>query len=167
MRILQSITLFLVWIMAAGAFAQSNDKPDSFDDLLLAARQAQGNKDYASAAGYYRRAVLLRGNIPELWANLGLMQDATSSYSEAIASFQKAERLEPSLYVPNLFLGIDYLHLSRPHDAISFLLKAETLNPSDPQASITLGRAYLSLSNFDAARSAYQRALTLDPGNAS
>lgn len=167
MRILQSITLFLVWVMAAAAFAQANDMPDSFDDLLLAARQAQGNKDYASAAGYYRRAVLLRGNIPELWANLGLMQDAISSYSEAVASFKKAEQLEPSLYVPNLFLGIEYLHLNRPHDAISFLLKAETLNPSDPQAPITLGRAYLSLGNFDAARSAYQRALTLDPGNAS
>lgn len=167
MRILQAITFLLLWIVAAVAFAQPNDKSDSFDDLLIAARQAQSTKDYASAADYYRRAVLLRGNIPELWANLGLMQDATGSYSEAVASFQKAEQLEPSLYVPNLFLGIDYLHLNRPQDAISFLSKAERLNPSDPQAPITLGRAYLSLSNLEAARNAYQRALTLDPRNGS
>jgi len=167
MRILQSITLLLLWIMAAVAFAQSNNKPDSFDDLLSAAREAQSKEDYASAAGYYRRAVLLRSDIPELWANLGLMQDATGSYSDAVASFQKAEQLKPSLYVPNLFLGIDYLHLNRTRDAIPFLLKAETLNSSDPQAPMALGRAYLSLSNLDAARGAYQRAVALDPRNSS
>jgi tetratricopeptide (TPR) repeat protein len=171
MRILQSITLHLLWIMAAGAFAQSSNKPDSFpdsfDDLLFAARQAQSKEDYASAAGYYRRAVLLRGDIPELWANLGLMQDGIGSYSDAVASFQKAELLKPSLYVPNLFLGIDYLHLKRTRDAIPFLLKAETLNSSDPQAPMALGRAYLSLSNLAAARGAYQRAVALDPRNSS
>ena len=166
MRILQSITL-LLWIMTAGAFAQSSDKPDSFDDLLFAARQAQSKIDYASAAGYYRRAVLLRGDIPELWANLGLMQDAIGSYSDAVASFQKAEQLRPSLYVPNLFLGIDYLRLNRTRDAIPFLVKAETLNASDPQAPIALGRAYLSQGNFDGARSAYQRAVALDARNSS
>ena len=161
------MTLLLLSIMAAGAFAQPDNKPDSFDDLLLAARQAQSKNDYAAAADYYRRAVLLRGEIPELWANLGLMQDATGSYSDAVASFLKAQRLKPSLYVPNLFLGIDYLHLNRTRDAIPFLLKAERLNSSDPQAPITLGRAYLSLGNFDAARVAYQRAVALDPRNGS
>ena len=166
MRILQSIKL-LLWIMAVGAFAQSNDKPDSFDDLLLAARQAQSKSDYASATGYYRRAVLLRGDIPELWANLGLMQDGIGSYSDAVASFQKAEQLKPSLYVPNLFLGIEYMHLNRTRDAIPFLMKAETLNASDPQAPIALGRAYLSQGNFDGARSAYQRAVALDARNSS
>jgi tetratricopeptide (TPR) repeat protein len=167
MRILHSITSLLLGVIAAGAFAQSTNKPDSFDDLLLAARQAQSKNDYAAAANYYRRAVLLRNDIPELWANLGLMQDATGSYSDAIASFRKAEQLKPSLYVPNLFLGIDYLHLNRTRDAVTFLLKAESLNPSDPQALINLGRAYLSLGKFAAARDAYQRAVTLDPQNSS
>ncbi len=167
MRILQSITLLLLWIMAIGAFAQSSNTPDSFDDLLSAARQAQSKEDYVSAARYYQRAVLLRSDIPELWANLGLMQDATGSYSDAVTSFQKAEQLKPSLYVPNLFLGIDYQHLNRTRDAIPFLLKAEKLNSSDPQAPMALGRAYLSLSNLDAARGSYQRAVALDPRNSS
>lgn len=167
MRILDPIPLLLLGVIAAGALAQSDNKADSFDDLLLAARQAQSTNDYAAAASYYKRAVLLRGDIPELWANLGLMQDATGSYSEAVASFLRAEQLKPSLYVPNLFLGIDYLHLNRTRDAIPFLLKAETLNSSDLQAPITLGRAYLSLGKFDAARDAYQRATVLDLRNGS
>jgi tetratricopeptide (TPR) repeat protein len=167
MRVLQSITGVLLWTMAVGAFAQSGDKPDSFDDLLLAARQAQSKEDYISAASYYRRAVLFRSDIPELWANLGLMQDATGNYSGAVASFHKAEQLKPSLFVPNLFLGLDYLHLNRTRDAIPFLLKAQTLNSSDPQPPLALGRAYSSLGNLGAARDAYLRALALDPQNSS
>ena len=163
---LPKIALLLLWTMAAGGIAQSNS-PASFDDLLLAARQAQSTKDYAAAVGYYRRAVELRGDIPELWANLGLMQDAISSYTDAVTSFRKAEQLKPSLYVPNLFLGMDYLHLKRAHEAIPFLLKAEALNPSDPQAPISLGRAYLSLGSFAAAGSAYRRAIAIDAKNSS
>jgi tetratricopeptide (TPR) repeat protein len=166
MRRLPSIALLLLCTLAAGGIAQS-DNPDSFDDLLLAARQAQSSNDYAAAVGYYRRAVQLRTDIPELWANLGLMQDATASYPDAIISFHKALQLKPSLYVPNLFLGIDYLHLNRAHDAVPFLLKAEAINPNDAQAPVSLGRAYLSLGNFAAARGAYQRALALDPKNSS
>ena len=42
-----------------------------------------------------------------MWANLGLMEHEGGDYAEAIKSFQQAIRLKPSLYVPNLFLGID------------------------------------------------------------
>jgi tetratricopeptide (TPR) repeat protein len=166
MRSLPSITLLLLLTMTAGGIAQSNNSA-SFDDLLLAARQAQGTKDYAAAAGYYRRAVALRGDIPELWANLGLMQDATGSYTDAIASFRKAAQLKPSLYVPNLFLGMDYLHVNHAREAIPFLVKAEAMNPSDAQAPISLGRAYLSVGNFAAASSAYRRAVAIDPKSSS
>lgn len=166
MRILPTFALLLLWTMAAGGIVQAQDD-DSFDDLLLAARQAQSKGDYAAAAGYYRRAVQLRTDMPELWANLGLMQDATAGYPDAIASFRKAAQLKPSLYVPNLFLGIDYLHVKRARDAVPFLIKAEALNPSDPQAPLSLGRAYLSLGSFAAASSAYRRAVAIDPKNSS
>ena len=46
------------------------------------------------------------------------MQDVTGNYKDAIASFQKAVHLKPALYVPNLFLGIDYLHVEQPQQAI-------------------------------------------------
>src|SRR5579862_7159854 len=111
MRTLPLIALLLL-STAAGGLAQTGNS-DSFDDLLLAARQAQNSNDYAAAAGFYKQAVKLRTDMPELWANLGLMQDATGNYSDAVVSFRKAVALKPSLYVPNLFLGVDYLHLNR------------------------------------------------------
>jgi tetratricopeptide (TPR) repeat protein len=100
--------------------------------------------------------------MPELWANLGLMQDATRNYSGAIESFRRAIRLKPALYVPNLFLGIDLTHINRAREAIPFLVKAEAINPHDPLPPLSLGRAYLSMRNFAAARRAFQRAVGLD-----
>ena len=77
------------------------------ESLLAAAQQAQAANNYAAAAESYKQAVKFRPDMPELWANLGLMQHQTGDYTAAIGSFEKANRLKASLYVPNLFLGID------------------------------------------------------------
>lgn len=158
---------FLVLLLCVGVTAaccQSNDRVDS---QVQSARDAQGRGDFVAAAKYYQSAVAMRPNVPELWSNLGLMQDVTGNYKEAIVSFQKAEHLKPELYVPNLFLGIDYLHIDEPQQAIPFLEKAVKLNPHDARALLTLGRAYESLQDYAAAGSAYRRALELDPTNSS
>jgi tetratricopeptide (TPR) repeat protein len=159
------LPLFL-WIALARGFAQQ-EQTDEFAQLVAQARQSQATADYAEAAAVYKKAVKLRSDIPELWANLGLMQNAVGSYREAIASFREAVRLKPALYVPNLFLGIDYTHVQQGQEAIPFLIKAETITPSDPQAPLSLGRAYLSVGNFAGARSAFARATMLDAKNSS
>ncbi|MGB8028323.1 MAG: tetratricopeptide repeat protein [Terracidiphilus sp.] len=158
---------FLVLLLCIGVAAASCQGNDSFDSRVQSARDAQRRGDFAAAASYYQSAAALRPNVPELWSNLGLMQNVTGNYKEAIMSFQKAERLKPGLYVPNLFLGIDYLHIQQPQQAIPFLEKAERLNPRDARTPLTLGRAYASLRDYAAAGSAYRRALDLDPTNSS
>jgi tetratricopeptide (TPR) repeat protein len=101
--------------------------------------------------------------MPELWANLGLMQHQAGDFPGAILSFQQANRLNPSLYVPNLFLGIDYLRAGKAPQAIPFLVKAEKTNKADPQAPLALGRAYFATRKFTAATRELARATTLDP----
>jgi tetratricopeptide (TPR) repeat protein len=160
------LLLLFLWIAVARGFGQE-ERTDEFAQLVAEARQAQATANYAEAAAVYKKAVKLRSDIPELWANLGLMQNAVGSYREAIASFREAVRLKPALYVPNLFLGIDYTHIQQGQEAIPFLIKAETITPSDPQAPLSLGRAYLSVGNFAGARSAFALAATLDAKNNS
>ncbi len=160
------LKVLLLLAISVRGFGQQ-EPTDEFASLVAAARQAQAGKDYAAAADAYKQAAKLRSGIPELWANLGLMQNATGSYPEAIESFRKATLLKPALYVPNLFLGIDYTHIHRGQEAIPFLVRAEAINPRDPQAPLSLGRAYLSVSNFAAARSAFERAVALDGKNSS
>jgi len=135
----------------------------TFDSLVAAAQEAQATNDYAAAANAYKQAVRIRADMPELWANLGLMQQETGDISSAILSFQHANQLNPSLYVPNLFLGMDYQRTGKALKAIPFLIKAERLNKTDPQAPLALGRAYYADHKFTLAAQEFARATTLDP----
>ena len=91
---------------------------------MAAAQKAQAVGDFAAAARDYKEAVRLSPGVPELWANLGLMQHESGNISGAVMSFQHANRLNPSLYVPNLFLGIDLARTGKANQAIPFLIKA-------------------------------------------
>jgi tetratricopeptide (TPR) repeat protein len=142
-----------------GQQRQSND----FDSIIVEAQRAQAAGDYASSASDYAEAAKIRPELPELWANLGLMQQETGNIPSAIESFQKANHLNASLYVPNLFLGIDYAHDGKPLEAVPYLIKAEKTNKTDPQAPLALGRAYISARNYSAAVHELDRATALDP----
>ena len=141
------------------------DNNERLQSYLAAAQQAAARRDFSSAAVSYKQAVEISPQTAELWTNLGLMYHETSNFPEAIKSFTEAARLKPSLYVPQLFLGIDNLELKQTETAIPFLQKAEKLNPKDPQVPITLGRAYAIAGNGNGASDAYWRAVTLAPQN--
>jgi tetratricopeptide (TPR) repeat protein len=135
----------------------------TLESLLALAQQAQATQDYAAAEKAYKQAVRIDPSMPELWANLGLMQQEAGDIASAIPSFQQANHLNPSLYVPNLFLGNDYLRTGKAQEAIPFLTKAERINKTDPQAPYALGRAYYATGKFSAAAPAFSRATELDP----
>lgn len=155
----------LLLVLLAGCtlgFGRQAPAP-SLELLVGDAQRAQSSGDYAAAANDWSQAVKLQPAIPQLWANLGLMQHETGDTSGAIESFQHAVRLDPSLYVPNLFLGIDDAHLGKAQEAVHYLLKAERLNQSDPQAPLALGRTYIGLRNYEAAAQVLAHAIQLDP----
>jgi predicted Zn-dependent protease len=152
-------------ISTVGVRAIQPDNDEKLQSYLAAAQQAAARKDFSSAADSYKQAVELSPRTAELWTNLGLMYHQTSNFPEAIKSFTEAARLKPTLYVPELFLGIDNLEMKQTETAIPFLQKAEKLNPKDPQAPITLGRAYAIADNGNGASDAYWRAVTLAPQN--
>jgi tetratricopeptide (TPR) repeat protein len=158
--------LFLLFLLAEPVFGQQ-EQPPELALLLVAAQQAQAANNYAVAAENYKQAVKFRPDMPELWANLGLMQHQTGDYTAAIGSFEKANRLKTSLYVPNLFLGIDYMRTGRTKQAIPFLLAAKKMNETDPLPSLTLGRAYSSLEEWPLAIHELRRAIQIDSRQSS
>lgn len=158
----------LLSLLAVPFSALGQQKQDTtLVSLLASAQQAQAGNDYTAAASDYRQAVKLRPDIPELWANLGLMQHEMKNYADAVRSFQQALKLKSSLYVPNLFLGMDYLQMEKAGEAIPYLLKAENMNSTDPLPPLTLGRAYSSAGKFIPAARAYEQAIHLDPEKSS
>jgi tetratricopeptide (TPR) repeat protein len=152
--------------LAASTLAVAQpDRDARYAALLAEARSAQARSDFRGAAASYRQAAAIRPDIAELWSNLGLMQHQSGEYSPALEAFRTALRLNPSLFVPNLFLGLDLLQLNRPREAAPYLLAAEKLKPDDPQPALALGRTFHAL--WEPGKSArwYRQALVLAPRN--
>jgi len=156
------LLLLVLLVEPAIGFSQQAQAA-GFDSLVASAERAQAAGDYATAASDYQRATKIRPDMPELWANLGLMQQEAGNIPAALESFQKANHLDPSLYVPNLFMGIDYAHTGKTQEAIPFLTRAEKMNRTDAQAPLALGRVYISARDYTAATRELDRATALRP----
>jgi tetratricopeptide (TPR) repeat protein len=160
------VRVFFTIALAASTLAIAQpDRTARFESLLAEAREAQARSDFRCAAASYREAVAIRPDIAELWSNLGLMQHQSGEYSQAAEAFRTALHLNQTLFVPNLFLGLDLMQLNRTREAPAYLLAAEKLNPGDPQPKLALGRAYHMLWQPEKSEEWYRRALVLAPRN--
>ncbi len=155
--------LFTIALAASTLAVAQPDQAARFESLLAEAHEAQARSDFSSAAASYRQAVAIRPDIPELWSNFGLMQHQSGEYSQAAEAFRRALRLNRSLFVPNLFLGLDLLQLQRASEAVPYLQAAEKLKPSDPQPALALGHAFHTLSDVEKSVGSYRRAVALAP----
>jgi tetratricopeptide (TPR) repeat protein len=157
------IKFLLLVLLVKPVDGLGQQQPSRLESLVAAAQQAQGAHDFVAAASAYKEALRIEPNMAELWANLGLVQHQAGDCPNAILSFLRANRLNASLYVPNLFLGIDYLRVGQAPKAIPFLLQAEKENRTDPQAPLALGRAYRAIGKYPDAYRELARATRLDP----
>src|SRR5437868_2284775 len=142
------------------AFAQTE-----YESHLADAVNAQSAGNISGAITAYQNALAIRRDIPEVWANLGLMQHQAGDHDGALTSFKTAYQLQPKLFVPLLFLGIENLQLNNRAEAIRYLSTARQLRPNDPEVYMNLGRAYFGLKQFENASVAYRRVTTLNPKN--
>ena len=102
----------------------------------------------------------------ELRTNLGLMYYQIGKNEQAAEAFRHAIRLEPSLFVPNLFLGLADLRLKRYDDAIPHLKRATVSKPTEVQTQLGLGAAYAAIGKPRLAIASYLQAAQLDATNA-
>ncbi len=144
---LRGMALFCLFLAALSVFAEEQDstKEERLAELFSQAKIAQQQGDYRTAANCYQEIVKLRPEVPEAWANLGLMHQFLGEQPQANRAFEISLSKNPRLYVPNLFLGLNHLQAQRPTIALRYLKAAEALSPSDEQAAMGLARAYQSL----------------------
>jgi tetratricopeptide (TPR) repeat protein len=152
--------LFFFLLLATNAFGQSD-----FEAHLEDAVKAQSAGDIPAAIAAYQSAVAIRQDVPEVWANLGLMQHQVGDAAGALTSFKTANKLQPKLFVPVLFLGLENLQLGNRTEAVRYLSMARQLHPNDPEIYMSLGRAYFGLKQFENASVAYRRVTDLNQKN--
>jgi tetratricopeptide (TPR) repeat protein len=143
----------------------TKDVDSDVANLAQQAQEAEGRKDYPSVAQIYQKILAAEPDLPEIRANLGLVYFLMGQYSDARRQFEVSLRQKSSLFVPNLFLGLDLLKLGKPHEVFPYLLKAQQLSPSDGNAALGIGRAYGAIGEFEKANNNYIHAVEISPGN--
>jgi len=157
-RLAARIAYLLLLLLSTGnAFGQSD-----FESHLADAVNAQSAGNVSAAIAAYQSALVIRRDVPEVWANLGLMQHQAGDHAGALESFKTAYQLQPKLYVPLLFLGIENLQMGDRTEAVRYLSMARQLHPNDFEIYMNLGRAYFGLKQFENASVAYRQATELD-----
>ncbi len=151
---------FFLLLLSVGAAAQTE-----FESHLADAVSAQSSGNISAAIVAYQQALAIRRDVPEVWANLGLMQHQAGDRAGALSSFKTAYQLKPKLFVPLLFLGIENLQLNQRTEAIRYLSMARQLHPNDPEIYMNLGRAFFGLKQFENASAAYRRVTELNAKN--
>ena len=136
-----------------------------YESHLADAVNAQSSGNISAAIVSYQNALAIRRDVPEVWANLGLMQHQARDHAGALSSFKTAYQLQPKLFVPLLFLGIENLQLNDRAEAVRYLSMARQLRPNDPEVYMNLGRAYFGLKQFENASVAYRRVTELNAKN--
>ena len=165
MRRIRTVVVCCLILIALNGVAVSQ-QPSESESLLASAQQAQARGDFEAAADYYRKAVTLQPEDAELRTNLGLMYYQTGKDQQAIASFLHAIHLKPNLFVPNLFLGLDYLRLKRFSEAVPYLKRASVLNATDVLTRLALGQVYTGAGKTRLAVASFAQAVQLAPANA-
>jgi tetratricopeptide (TPR) repeat protein len=114
---------FLLMSLCVGHASGQSD----FESHLADAVSAQSAGNISAAISAYQSALAIRRDVPEVWANLGLMQHQAKDYAGALQSFETANQLQPKLFVPLLFLGIENLQLGNQAKATQMISRSTWL----------------------------------------
>lgn len=110
-----------------------------------------------------RRCVGINRFSAETCLVLGNMWSLAGRHEQAVASFRRALRLDPSLPSAWVLVGHEYIELRNPSAAIACYLRATKVSPSDYRAWFGLGQVYDLLGSPAQAADYYRRAADLCP----
>jgi tetratricopeptide (TPR) repeat protein len=140
--------------------------PQEFDALNMLGVIAMQKRDLPRAIDLLQKAVAADPEAGMAYANLGIALLDSAQTEQALATFDKATALEPSL--ESWFgRGMAQQALKRWEEAIASFKQALALQPAYVEAHFNSGTAYLELKRFEEAAASYDQTLALQPGYVS
>lgn len=119
--------------------------------LLLQAKRAEEQRDFARAAGYYQEFLKLHPNRPDILQSLGLVYYLSNQFGHAIPVLRRAVAGDGRLWGSYLFLGISYYRTGRFKQAEAALLTALARKPDLSEAQFWLGSTLIAEGQPEAA----------------
>ena len=126
-------------------------------------RALHNSNQSLQAVSALRKAVGLRDNYPEAWANLGLVLRAIGALDEAIKAYRRAVELAPGFIAAELNLGISLLVAERVDEGLFCLESVLKREPQNQEALVNAGLALHLLGRIGEARQSFEHAIRLDP----
>jgi tetratricopeptide (TPR) repeat protein len=130
------------------------------------ASDLQQLEQYPEAVEAYRQAITL-GADARLSYNLGFCLNRLTRRDEAIAAFQEAVRLDPTLKEASASLGRALLEAGRYAEAVTALEAAQQLDPEAYSTEFALGLCHYHQGEYQKAIDSYNRALALKETSAA
>ena len=81
------------------------------------------------------------------WAQLGMALIGAGQHEGAIEPLVRSAELGPDLLIPNLYLGVNYMHLGKATEALTALTKAQQLSGRHPFTLSALAVYHATLGN--------------------
>ena len=142
------------------AQARAPGRPDLFQ-LQAAVCSRLGDTGGAMAA--YQAALELDAAIPQVWYELGHLQEQEGRHAEARGSYERALDILPTFSQATLALGDLYRRTGQSATALELLIPLLEQDPYDFDALVLLGRALLDQARADKAAEAFSRVLRFEP----
>jgi len=153
-------TSISLWMDASSAFPNQSYLPHL---KLAEAYRDSGNK--GGAAGEFRRAALIRPDLPFLHDDAGAALSDAGRLDEAAVEFKTALGLDPRDALAHYNLSVVYARQGREGRAEEELRRTLELDSRFTLAYRGLGYLYLAQGDGGRALEAFQAAAGLDPGN--
>jgi len=148
-----AIVIQIVCVLSSTGTAQTNDSQTQaqVQEHFLAAQQAQQQGQLDDAIAEYQQVLRIQPQLPEAYANLGLVYYAHGEFENSAKAFASVEKLRPGMRGVSLWLGIDEVKLNHPAQGAKLLRAAIRQDPKEKLAQSWLGIALWDAGQTDAA----------------
>lgn len=132
------------------------------------AYRAHQNKDMATAAEYYLKAIQKDPSWYDAHFNLGLAYYSAGEYSSALLAFENALAVNPDSWEARYNFALALNKANYPNEAILELLKSARLNDKNASTWLELGMIYdTRFSDIENAYQCYQKFIEVAPEHPS
>ncbi len=135
----------------------------SIEDMRRQAQEALAQGDYQQARQFYRQALALHGDHPDVHYGLATVCFLLNDLHGAAYHFLEVTRLDPLRAGAFINLGAVYNRLEKYEDAIAALRKGIQLDGTRAEGYYNLGVVYRQRNQLELAIQAYREATRINP----
>jgi len=122
-------------------------------------------EQYKDAEIYFKKAIELKPDYAEAYANLGALYAKFKEYDKAIKLYQECIKIKPSYAGAYTNLGNALNKTARHEEAVYFHKTAISLDDKSANHFSNCASAYKNMGRFNKAKEYYERALRIEPSH--